>query len=162
MTTISAEKPLIANSMKADPSSDVYRSESHPLDSLFLPKSVAVIGASERAGSVGRSVLWNLLSSPFRRHRLSCQSETSRMYWASKPIPALQNYLKRWISSWSPRRRIASRTSLPNRWALAFPVPDRDLGWLQRSRRTRQGVGAADRSRRFAARCGSSVPIAWA
>ncbi len=51
--------------MKADPSSDVYRSESHPLDPLFLPKSVAVIGASERPGSVGRSVLWNLLSSPF-------------------------------------------------------------------------------------------------
>ncbi len=51
--------------MKADPSSDVYRSESHPLDPLFLPKSVAVVGASERPGSVGRSVLWNLLSSPF-------------------------------------------------------------------------------------------------
>ncbi len=65
MTTISAEKPGITNSLKADPSSDVYRSETHPLDSLFLPKSVAVIGASERAGSVGRSVLWNLLSSPF-------------------------------------------------------------------------------------------------
>jgi acetyltransferase len=48
-----------------DPSSDVYRSESHPLDPLFLPQSVAVIGASERPGSVGRSVLWNLLSSPF-------------------------------------------------------------------------------------------------
>ncbi len=30
-----------------------------------MPRSVAVIGASERAGSVGRSVLWNLLSSPF-------------------------------------------------------------------------------------------------
>ena len=50
---------------KADPSSDVYRSESHPLDSLFAPQSVAVIGATERVGSVGRSVLWNLLSSPF-------------------------------------------------------------------------------------------------
>jgi acetyltransferase len=65
MTTITAEKPPVAGSKKADPSSDVYRSETHPLDSLFLPKSVAVIGASERAGSVGRSVLWNLLSSPF-------------------------------------------------------------------------------------------------
>jgi acetyltransferase len=43
----------------------VYRSESHPLDPLFFPQSVAVIGASERVGSVGRSVLWNLLSSPF-------------------------------------------------------------------------------------------------
>lgn len=63
MTTTT--KPVPASALKADPSSDVYRSESHPLDPIFLPKSVAVIGASERAGSVGRSVLWNLLSSPF-------------------------------------------------------------------------------------------------
>ncbi len=63
----SASKPSkpFVSSLKADPSSDVYRSEIHPLDPLFLPSSVAVIGASERAGSVGRSVLWNLLSSPF-------------------------------------------------------------------------------------------------
>jgi len=67
MSTISATKgPVGKPTIKADPSSDVYRSsESHPLDPLFLPQSVAVIGASERAGSVGRSVLWNLLSSPF-------------------------------------------------------------------------------------------------
>ncbi len=64
MTTSSASKPA-SSVIKADPSSDVYRSEVHPLDALFLPQSVAVIGASERAGSVGRSVLWNLLSSPF-------------------------------------------------------------------------------------------------
>ena len=63
MTT--AAKPKLNTVLKVDPSSDVYRSESHPLDPLFLPKSVAVVGASERAGSVGRSVLWNLLSSPF-------------------------------------------------------------------------------------------------
>jgi acetyltransferase len=65
MTTITAAKPASSSVIKADPSSDVYRSGSHPLDPLFLPQSVAVIGASERAGSVGRSVLWNLLSSPF-------------------------------------------------------------------------------------------------
>ncbi len=64
MTTAAPAKPT-GSIMKADPSSDVYRSESHPLDPLFLPRSVAVIGASERPGSVGRSVLWNLLSSPF-------------------------------------------------------------------------------------------------
>src|SRR5579871_2858769 len=63
MTT--AAKPKFSSQIKSDPSSDVYRSETHPLDSLFMPSSVAVIGASERAGSVGRSVLWNLLSSPF-------------------------------------------------------------------------------------------------
>jgi len=68
MTIISEMKPesrVSKVSKKVDPSSDVYRSESHPLDPLFLPESVAVIGASERPGSVGRSVLWNLLSSPF-------------------------------------------------------------------------------------------------
>ncbi len=63
--TTTATKPQFASSIKADPSSDIYRSETHPLDSLFMPQSVAVIGASERQGSVGRSVLWNLLSSPF-------------------------------------------------------------------------------------------------
>ena len=60
-TAVQTSKPWA----KADPSSDVYRSESHPLDPLFAPRSVAVIGATERMGSVGRSVLWNLLSSPF-------------------------------------------------------------------------------------------------
>lgn len=60
-TAVQTSKP----STKADPSSDVYRSESHPLDPLFAPRSVAVVGATERAGSVGRSVLWNLLSNPF-------------------------------------------------------------------------------------------------
>src|SRR5579859_1813100 len=48
-----------------DRSQDVYRITSHPLDSLFRPRSVAVIGASEKPGSVGRSILWNLLSNPF-------------------------------------------------------------------------------------------------
>src|SRR6202140_5574859 len=64
MSTISATD-VSASLIKPSPSPEVFRSESHPLDRLFLPKSVAVIGASERVGSVGRSVLWNLLSSPF-------------------------------------------------------------------------------------------------
>ena len=36
-----------------------------PLDTIFHPHSVALIGASEKEGTVGRSILWNLLSSPF-------------------------------------------------------------------------------------------------
>ena len=32
---------------------------------IFRPRSVAVIGATETPGSVGRTVLWNLISSPF-------------------------------------------------------------------------------------------------
>jgi acetyltransferase len=49
-----------------DPSQELLRDlERHPLDVFFKPRSVAVIGASERAGSVGRTVLWNLISNPF-------------------------------------------------------------------------------------------------
>ena len=40
-------------------------SEKHPLDSFFVPKSVAIIGATETPASVGRTILWNLMSHPF-------------------------------------------------------------------------------------------------
>jgi acetyltransferase len=36
-----------------------------PLDVFFSPKTVAVIGATENPGSVGRTLFWNLLTSPF-------------------------------------------------------------------------------------------------
>lgn len=35
------------------------------LDAIFLPKGVAVIGATDKEGSVGRTILWNLISNPF-------------------------------------------------------------------------------------------------
>ncbi len=37
----------------------------HPLDFIFAPRNVAVIGATETEGSVGRTLLWNLISHPF-------------------------------------------------------------------------------------------------
>lgn len=39
--------------------------ESFGLDPIFAPGSVAVIGATERPGSVGRTILWNLITNPF-------------------------------------------------------------------------------------------------
>ncbi len=36
-----------------------------PLDALFSPKTVALIGATETMGAVGRTLLWNLMTSPF-------------------------------------------------------------------------------------------------
>jgi len=36
-----------------------------PLDVFFAPKTVAVVGATENPGSVGRTILWNLVTSPF-------------------------------------------------------------------------------------------------
>ena len=35
------------------------------LDAFFTPQTVAVVGATETIGSVGRTLLWNLISSPF-------------------------------------------------------------------------------------------------
>ena len=35
------------------------------LDPIFEPKTVAVVGASDAVGSIGRTIVWNLLSSPF-------------------------------------------------------------------------------------------------
>ncbi len=49
----------------ADPAHDIFGVERRPLDAVFQPHAVAVIGATERTGSVGRSVLWNLISQPF-------------------------------------------------------------------------------------------------
>jgi acetyltransferase len=45
---------------RSDPSHDFMRSGAAPLDAFFHPRSVAVIGASEREGSVGRTLLENL------------------------------------------------------------------------------------------------------
>jgi acetyltransferase len=36
-----------------------------PIDAIFAPRSVAVIGATDRPGSVGRTVTWNLVTNPF-------------------------------------------------------------------------------------------------
>jgi len=44
---------------------ELWQSGSHPLAPIFSPRSVAVIGATEREGSVGRTVLWNLIRHPF-------------------------------------------------------------------------------------------------
>ncbi|MCB9456850.1 MAG: bifunctional acetate--CoA ligase family protein/GNAT family N-acetyltransferase [Anaerolineaceae bacterium] len=35
------------------------------LEALFTPRNVAVIGATETMGSVGRTIMWNLITNPF-------------------------------------------------------------------------------------------------
>jgi acetyltransferase len=61
MATISESKPRPTT----DLAHDVLRQERQPLDPFFCPRNVAVIGATETANSVGRTVLWNLISNPF-------------------------------------------------------------------------------------------------
>ena len=48
-----------------DPAHDVLHYGRQPLDSIFAPKSVAVVGATETIGSVGRTIVWNLMSNSF-------------------------------------------------------------------------------------------------
>jgi acetyltransferase len=48
-----------------DPAYDIFRSEHQPLSALFEPETVAVIGATDRPNSVGRTLVWNLVSNPF-------------------------------------------------------------------------------------------------
>ena len=44
---------------------DVLHHRKHPLDVFFAPRAVAVIGATENPGSVGRTTFWNLITNPF-------------------------------------------------------------------------------------------------
>jgi acetyltransferase len=48
--------------MNSDFSRSTWR---NPLDAIFKPRNVAVIGATEKQNSVGRTLLWNLISNPF-------------------------------------------------------------------------------------------------
>jgi acetyltransferase len=45
--------------------SDVLRTRPGGLQTIFAPRTVAVIGATEKVGSVGRTILWNLITNPF-------------------------------------------------------------------------------------------------
>ncbi len=72
-----------------DRASDVLRVTRHPLDAFFSPSSVAVIGATEKEGSVGRTIFWNLISSPFGGHGLPDQPQAARASSASRPTRAL-------------------------------------------------------------------------
>ncbi|MFP4227234.1 MAG: bifunctional acetate--CoA ligase family protein/GNAT family N-acetyltransferase [Salinivenus sp.] len=61
-----ADSPASSESLPtSDPSYDLIASRRQPLDAIFQPENVALIGASETPGSVGRTLLWNLVSNPF-------------------------------------------------------------------------------------------------
>src|SRR5512145_2600051 len=51
--------------LKSETETTILQRRQQPLDVFFSPENVAVIGATETQGSVGRTVLWNLISTPF-------------------------------------------------------------------------------------------------
>lgn len=50
---------------KPESAHDILKQSSNLLTPFFTPRNVAIVGASETPGSVGRTTLWNLISSPF-------------------------------------------------------------------------------------------------
>jgi acetyltransferase len=79
-----------------DRTSDILGIGHDPLQPVFAPRSVAVIGASDRPGSVGRTLLRNLIKSPFGGTVYPVNPRT-RACSASGPIP---------MSAASPNQRI--------------------------------------------------------
>jgi acetyltransferase len=144
MSTIPAIE-VSASSLDPRPSSEVSRSEGHPLDPLFLPKSVAVIGASERTGSVGRSVLWNLLRSPFGGTVFPVNAKRSNVL-GIRAYPSLRD--------------------LPDKVDLVVVVTPADTvpGIIAESVElgVPAGIVISAGFKEFGARCGSSAPTAWA
>ena len=66
LTVVSTDsRSDVRGDLRADLSHDLLRQERQPLDVFFAPRTVAVVGATETAGSVGRTILWNLVTSPF-------------------------------------------------------------------------------------------------
>ena len=60
-----AANPSTPTPTPTDRAHDVFRQTASPLDAIFRPRSVALIGATEAAGSVGRTVMKNLIATPF-------------------------------------------------------------------------------------------------
>jgi acetyltransferase len=68
MTPPSDQRKQISKTMQATNSlkKKVRRQPGEqPLEVFFRPKNVALIGATENPGSVGRTLMWNLVTSPF-------------------------------------------------------------------------------------------------
>jgi acetyltransferase len=63
--TVTTKPTKPAAKLALERSHDIFRQTYHPLDVFFAPQTVAVIGATEAAASVGRTIVWNLISSPF-------------------------------------------------------------------------------------------------
>ena len=77
------------------------------LGPFFKPQNIAVIGATEKAGSVGRTIVRNLIEQPVRRDRLPRQPEAAARPGDQGPSRASGTCPTRsiWPSWPRPRRR---------------------------------------------------------
>jgi acetyltransferase len=61
-TGLQVARPVPPRTSMAD---NILRRKNQPLSVFFSPQTVAVLGATESADSIGRTVLWNLVTNPF-------------------------------------------------------------------------------------------------
>ena len=133
-----------------DPAHDLLRSEGNPLDAIFRPHSLAVIGATDRPGSVGRTLVENIRAGRVRRSVLSNQSPPKR----SARHPRLSLAGRRARPGGTCRHRHAGRhraASRPGMCRRRRPRRHHHLRRLQGNRRTWRAPGTRD-SRRGAPR----------
>ncbi|MCX6539524.1 MAG: bifunctional acetate--CoA ligase family protein/GNAT family N-acetyltransferase [Acidobacteria bacterium] len=62
---MSSDREAVSLKPPFKPPSNVLGIDRHPLENFFSPRTVAVVGATEKVGSVGRTILWNLITNPF-------------------------------------------------------------------------------------------------
>ena len=74
-------------SLYTDPSQNFIEAYAHPLDAIFHPEVVAVIGAKDDLGSVGRTIMTNLLSANFKGKVIPINPKRSQVLG----IPCLPN-----------------------------------------------------------------------
>lgn len=67
---MSTRTPIATSPVRAEPASDVLRVARHPLDPFSAPSPVAMVGATEKVGSVGRTLLPNPHREPIWRNGL--------------------------------------------------------------------------------------------
>ena len=79
------------------PARKAIKEGTQPLDIFFAPKTVALIGATETPGTVGRTILWNLISSPFGGTVFPVNPKRSSVLGikAYQPLPRCR---KKWTS----------------------------------------------------------------
>ncbi len=135
----------------------------HPLDAIFTPRNVAVIGATEKEDSVGRTLLWNLISNPFGGTVFPVNPKRSnilgiRAYPSIRdvpdqvdlavivtPAPTVPGVIAECVEMRASRARSSSR-----------PASRRRAKRARKLEAENSGKGAPMR------RCASSAPTAWA
>lgn len=79
---------MIKRKDRTDPSQNFIERYPQPLDALFLPESVAVIGAKDDPGSVGSTILNNLKSGGFKGRIYPINPKRDKV-WGLKCYPSI-------------------------------------------------------------------------